>query len=91
VAVVVLTTYVDDSSVLAALQAGARSYLTKEQTAPISPMPCAVRRRDWPYSTRPFRQRWSQPLPGRPRRPRPPTACPPSCRTASPSARRRYW
>jgi DNA-binding NarL/FixJ family response regulator len=30
VAVVVLTTYVDDSSVLAALQAGARSYLTKD-------------------------------------------------------------
>jgi DNA-binding NarL/FixJ family response regulator len=30
VAVVVLTTYADDSSVLAALQAGARSYLTKE-------------------------------------------------------------
>jgi DNA-binding NarL/FixJ family response regulator len=29
VAVVVLTTYVDDTSVLAALQAGARSYLTK--------------------------------------------------------------
>jgi DNA-binding NarL/FixJ family response regulator len=30
VAVVVLTTYVDDLSVLAALQAGARSYLTKD-------------------------------------------------------------
>jgi DNA-binding NarL/FixJ family response regulator len=30
VAVVVLTTYVDDSSVLEALQAGARSYLTKD-------------------------------------------------------------
>jgi DNA-binding NarL/FixJ family response regulator len=30
VAVVVLTTYADDSSVLAALQAGARSYLTKD-------------------------------------------------------------
>jgi DNA-binding NarL/FixJ family response regulator len=30
VAVVVLTTYVDDSSVLAALHAGARSYLTKD-------------------------------------------------------------
>ncbi len=30
VAVVVLTTYVDDTSVLAALQAGARSYLTKD-------------------------------------------------------------
>jgi DNA-binding NarL/FixJ family response regulator len=30
VAVVVLTTYVDDSSVLTALQAGARSYLTKD-------------------------------------------------------------
>jgi DNA-binding NarL/FixJ family response regulator len=30
VAVVVLTTYVDDSSVLAALRAGARSYLTKD-------------------------------------------------------------
>ena len=30
VAIVVLTTYVDDSSVLAALQAGARSYLTKD-------------------------------------------------------------
>ena len=30
VAVVVLTTYVDDSSVLAALEAGARSYLTKD-------------------------------------------------------------
>jgi DNA-binding NarL/FixJ family response regulator len=30
VAVVVLTTYVDDASVLAALQAGARSYLTKD-------------------------------------------------------------
>jgi DNA-binding NarL/FixJ family response regulator len=30
VAVVILTTYVDDSSVLAALQAGARSYLTKD-------------------------------------------------------------
>jgi DNA-binding NarL/FixJ family response regulator len=30
VAVVVLTTYVDDSSVIAALQAGARSYLTKD-------------------------------------------------------------
>jgi DNA-binding NarL/FixJ family response regulator len=30
VAVVVLTTYADDSSVLAALQAGARSYITKD-------------------------------------------------------------
>ena len=30
VAIVVLTTYVDDSSVLAALHAGARSYLTKD-------------------------------------------------------------
>ncbi len=30
VAIVVLTTYVDDSSVLEALQAGARSYLTKD-------------------------------------------------------------
>jgi DNA-binding NarL/FixJ family response regulator len=30
VAVVVLTTYADDSSILAALQAGARSYLTKD-------------------------------------------------------------
>jgi len=30
VAVVVLTTYADDSSVIAALQAGARSYLTKD-------------------------------------------------------------
>ena len=30
VAVVVLTTYVDDSSVVAALEAGARSYLTKD-------------------------------------------------------------
>ena len=30
VAVVILTTYVDDSSVVAALQAGARSYLTKD-------------------------------------------------------------
>jgi DNA-binding NarL/FixJ family response regulator len=30
VAIVVLTTYVDDDSVLAALQAGARSYLTKD-------------------------------------------------------------
>jgi len=30
VAIVVLTTYVDDSSVLTALQAGARSYLTKD-------------------------------------------------------------
>jgi DNA-binding NarL/FixJ family response regulator len=30
VAVVVLTTYADDSSVLAAMQAGARSYLTKD-------------------------------------------------------------
>jgi len=30
VAIVVLTTYADDSSVLAALQAGARSYLTKD-------------------------------------------------------------
>ena len=30
VAVVILTTYVDDSSVLAALQAGVRSYLTKD-------------------------------------------------------------
>jgi DNA-binding NarL/FixJ family response regulator len=30
VAVVILTTYADDSSILAALQAGARSYLTKD-------------------------------------------------------------
>jgi DNA-binding NarL/FixJ family response regulator len=30
VAIVVLTTYVDDTSVLAALRAGARSYLTKD-------------------------------------------------------------
>jgi DNA-binding NarL/FixJ family response regulator len=30
VAVVVLTTYADDTSILAALQAGARSYLTKD-------------------------------------------------------------
>ena len=32
VAVVVLTTYDDDASILAALQAGARSYLTKDAT-----------------------------------------------------------
>lgn len=30
VAIVILTTYSDDASVLAALQAGARSYLTKD-------------------------------------------------------------
>lgn len=44
VAVVVLTTYVDDSSVLAALEAGACSYLTKEPTAPTSSRRCAARR-----------------------------------------------
>jgi DNA-binding NarL/FixJ family response regulator len=36
VAVVVLTTYDDDASILAALQAGARSYLTKDASRPTS-------------------------------------------------------
>jgi DNA-binding NarL/FixJ family response regulator len=32
VAIVVLTTYADDESIMAALRAGARSYLTKDAT-----------------------------------------------------------
>ena len=42
VAIVVLTTYADDSSVLAALRAGARSYLTKDADRLTSPRPCAA-------------------------------------------------
>jgi DNA-binding NarL/FixJ family response regulator len=44
VAVVVLTTYDDGQSVLAALRAGARSYLTKDARRPKSPRPCGPRR-----------------------------------------------
>ncbi len=54
VAIVVLTTYADDSSVLAALRAGARSFLTKDAIAPISPTRYAAPPPDFRYWTTPY-------------------------------------
>jgi len=66
VAIVVLTTYVDDTNVLEALKAGARSYLTKDADrtdiarappAPPARAPCpmaspSAKPRSWPSSPR---------------------------------------
>ena len=74
-AVVVLTTYADDDSILAALRAGALGYLTKDArreqiAAPCTPRPAA--RPSWTPSSMPA----SSPPPARPWTPPPPGRCP---------------
>jgi CheY-like chemotaxis protein len=57
VAIVVLTTYADDTSIMAALRAGAGATSPRTPTAPSSPRPCTARPAGCPCSRRPPRPR----------------------------------
>ena len=59
--VLVLTTYTDDRSVIDALRAGARGYLTKDAGAGKSAMHSRGSPAARPPSTRPFSTTWSAP------------------------------
>ena len=88
VTIVVLTTFADDASVLAALRAGARSYLTKDADSAdigraLHSAPAACR--SWTPQSRPP---WSPPpAPATRRTPIKPVTCP----TGSPPGRPRSW
>ena len=88
VAIVVLTTYADDTSVLAALQAGARSYLTKD--ADRADIANALRSAATGLAVLDPSVQATLPAAARARlRPRSPAGCPMSCPTGLPGEKRR--
>jgi len=91
VAIVVLTTYADDTSILTAMLAGARSYLTKgadrveiasalrSAASGLSVLGPTVRQPSWPPPR--VTPRHAEPLPSSPK----------CCPTGSPEERRKSW
>ncbi len=91
VAIVVLTTYADDSSVLAALGAGAVATSPRTPTAPTLPWRCAARRAACPCLPRRCKTHWWPPRPGTRWHPTQLTTSQTISPMGSPAEKARYW